>query len=309
LKMATRRLFATPMWVLPIFAAAATPGDVGRSSSCKDCPARNATQPPFRIYGNTYYVGVRGLSSILITSDQGHILIDGDLPESVPKIAASIRSLGFRLEDVKLILNSHVHFDHAGGIAGLQEQSGAGVAASAASAKVLRSGRSGPDDPQFGQLPAIPRVNRVQVIRNDETLRIGPLELTAHLTPGHTAGGTSWSWKSCERARCLNIAYVDSLTPVSSDTFLFTRSATYPNVLKDFEQSFATVSALPCDILLTPHPEASDLWSRLERRDHGEADALVDTTACRQLADAARERLEVRVTKEAREQGPAARGT
>jgi metallo-beta-lactamase class B len=254
LKKATWRLFATPWWVLPVFAVASTPGDDGRSASCKDCAAWNVTQAPFRIYGNTYYVGVRGLSSILITSDQGHILIDGDLPESAPKIAASIRGLGFRLEDVKLILNSHVHFDHAGGIAALQKLSGAEVAASAASTRVLRSGRSGPDDPQFGQLSAIPRVDRVRVVLNDETLRVGPLEVTAHFTPGHTTGGTSWSWRSCEQARCLNIAYVDSLTPVSADTFLFTRNATYPNVLKDFEQSFATISALPCDILLTPHP-------------------------------------------------------
>jgi metallo-beta-lactamase class B len=288
---------------------AATPGDEARSTSCKDCAAWNATQAPFRIYGSTYYVGVRGLSSILITSDRGHILIDGDLPESVPKIAASIRALGFRVEDVKLILNSHVHFDHAGGIAGLQKLSGAKVAAGAPSAKVLKAGRSGPDDPQFGQLRAIPRVNRVQVIKDGETLRVGPLEVTAHLTPGHTTGGTSWSWKSCEEARCLHIAYVDSLAPVSSDTFLFTRNATYPNVLKDFEQSFATVSALPCDILLTPHPEASELWSRLERREHGDADALVDAAACRHLADAARERLWERVVKESGEQASAAKGT
>jgi metallo-beta-lactamase class B len=288
---------------------AATPGDEARSTSCKDCAAWNATQAPFRIYGSTYYVGVRGLSSILITSDRGHILIDGDLPESVPKIAASIRALGFRVEDVKLILNSHVHFDHAGGIAGLQKLSGAKVAAGAPSAKVLKAGRSGPDDPQFGQLRAIPRVNRVQVIKDGETLRVGPLEVTAHLTPGHTTGGTSWSWKSCEEARCLHIAYVDSLAPVSSDTFLFTRNATYPNVLKDFEQSFATVSALPCDILLTPHPEASELWSRLERREHGDADALVDAAACRHLADAARERLRERVVKESGEQASAAKGT
>jgi metallo-beta-lactamase class B len=300
---------ATAWWALPVLAVAATPGDEARSTSCKNCAAWNATQAPFRIYGSTYYVGVRGLSSILITSDRGHILIDGDLPESVPKIAASIRALGFRVEDVKLILNSHVHFDHAGGIAGLQRLSGAEVAAGAASAKVLKSGRPGPDDPQFGGLPAIPRVNRVQVIKDGETLRIGPLEVTAHLTPGHTAGGTSWSWKSCEEARCLHIAYVDSLTPVSSDTFLFTRNATYPNVLEDFEQSFATVSALPCDILLTPHPEASDLWSRLERREHGDADALVDAAACRHLADAARERLRERVVKESSEQGSAAKGT
>jgi len=169
------------------FSAVATVAGNERTG-CKECAARNATQAPFRIYGNTYYVGVRGLSAILITSDQGHILVDGDLPESVPKIAASIRSLGFRLEDVKLILNSHVHFDHAGGIAGLQKLSGAEVAASAASAKVLKSGRSGPDDPQFGQLPAIARVARVRVIDDGETLRVGPLEVIAHLTPGHTSG-------------------------------------------------------------------------------------------------------------------------
>ena len=303
LKKTTWRFFATALWVLPAFSMASTPGNDGRSASCKDCAAAwNATQAPFRIYGDTYYVGVRGLSSILITSDRGHILIDGDLPESVPKIAASIRALGFRLEDVKLILNSHVHVDHAGGIAALQELSGAEVAASAASAAVLRSGHSGPDDPQFGQLSVIPRVKRVRVISNDETLRVGPLEVTAHLTPGHTPGGTSWSWESCEQARCLNIAYVDSLAPISSDTFLFTHNTTYPNVLHDFEQSFAAIRALSCDILLTPHPEASRLWSRLERRDHGEADALVDADACRHLADAARKRLEERVAKEASKQ-------
>jgi len=147
------------------------------------------------------------------------------------------------------------------------------------------------------------------VIRNDETLRVGPLEITAHLTPGHTRGGTSWSWNSCEKTRCLDIAYVDSLAAVSSGTFRFTRNVTYPNVLEDFEQSFATVSALPCDILLTPHPEASGLWSRLARRDQGQADALVDTAACRHLADAARQRLEDRVAKEASEHGSAAKGT
>src|ERR1700758_5076199 len=155
-------------------------------SGCKECAARNATQAPFRIYGNTYYVGVRGLSSILITSDQGHILIDGDLPESVPKISASIRSLGFRLEDVKLILNSHVHFDHAGGIAELQRLSGAEVVASPWSADVLRYGGVGRGDPQFGTIPGIKPVARTRIIRDGETLRVGPLAVTAVFTPGHT---------------------------------------------------------------------------------------------------------------------------
>jgi len=253
------------------------------------------------VYGNTYYVGVRGLSSILITSDRGHILIDGDLPESAPKIAASVRELGFRIEDVKLILNSHVHSDHAGGIAELQRLSGATIAASPSSAKVLREGHSGPDDPQFGSILGIAPVVYVRVVKDAETLRVGPVELTAHWTPGHTPGGTTWTWKSCESARCLNMVYADSLRPISADGFLFTRNTTYPSVLKDFENSFSTLDALPCDILLTPHPEESDLWIRLKRRDHGgEADAFVDATACHRVADRSRRQLKARVAAERR---------
>jgi metallo-beta-lactamase class B len=290
----------TASWLLAFFMMTATTwGDEPKPhTSCKNCAEWNITQPPFRVFGNTYYVGVHGLASILITSESGHILIDGDLPESVPKIAASIRALGFRVEDVKLILNSHIHSDHAGGLAQLQKLTGAEVAASASSATVLKEGHSGPDDPQFGQLQDIEPVRSVRVIKDGEKLRVGPLEVTAHMTPGHTAGGTSWSWKSCEKERCLNIAYVDSLSAISADNFRFTRNTTYPNVLKDFEKSFATVSALPCDILLTPHPEASDLWERLEKRDRGGADALVDSTACQSLAAGARKQLEARVEKE-----------
>jgi metallo-beta-lactamase class B len=249
----------------------------------------NATQKPFRIYGNTYYVGVHGLSAILITSEQGHILIDGDLQESVPKIAASIRQLGFRIEDVKLILNSHVHSDHAGGIAGLQRLSGADVAASALSAEVLRDGQSGPDDPQYGSLRPIQRLPSVKIVSDGEHVRVGPIDLTAHLTPGHTPGGTTWTWKSCENERCLNMVYADSLRPVSAKNYRFTQ---HPDVLKSFEKSFGTLATLPCDILVTPHPEESDLWTRRKNA------AFLDPTACRRLADASRGHLAARVASE-----------
>jgi metallo-beta-lactamase class B len=118
-------------------------------SSCADCPVWNKPQQPFRIYGNAYYVGPRGLASILLTSRDGHILLDGALPESVPQVVANIRSLGFRIEDVKLIVNSHVHFDHGGGIAELQRLSGARVAASPWSVEVLTKSGIGKGDPQF----------------------------------------------------------------------------------------------------------------------------------------------------------------
>jgi metallo-beta-lactamase class B len=262
--------------------------------------AWNVPQQPFRIYGNTHYVGVRGLSSILITSNEGHVLIDGDLPESPPMIVASIRALGFRIEDVKLIVNSHVHFDHAGGVAELQRLSGATVAASPSSARVMRQGGVGRDDPQYGVVEPIHPVAQVKTVADDETLRVGTIAVTAHFTPGHTPGGTSWTWTSCENARCFNMVYADSLTPVSADGFLFTHSREYPNALKDFEKSFATLTAVPCDILLTPHPEASDLWGRLDRRARGVApEPFADPTACRRYVDTARENLRKRVASEA----------
>ena len=267
---------------------------------CKQCAEWNIPQDPVRIYGNTYYVGVHGLASILITSPRGHVLIDGGLPESAVRIATNVRSLGFRMEDVKLILNTHVHYDHAGGIAALQRMSGAEVAASGPTALALESGHSGPDDPQYGILPPIGKVTHVKVIKEGETLHVGPLALTAHLTPGHTPGGTSWTWQSCEDSRCLNIVYADSLSPISADNFRFSSTRTYPNVRQDFATSFATLSSLPCDILLTPHPDMSALWERLEKRDKGgDANALIDTTACKRYADTARANYEKRLKQEA----------
>jgi metallo-beta-lactamase class B len=274
-------------------AQAATP------STCANCEEWNRSQQPFRVYGNTYYVGVHGLSSILITSDRGHVLIDGDLEDSAPKIAASIRALGFKVEDIKLILNSHVHYDHAGGIAELKRLSGAAVAASASSAKVLESGQPGSDDPQYGILPTIPAVGSARVVKDGETLHVGRLALRAHMTPGHTPGGTTWTWKSCEDGRCVQMVYADSLTAVSAPGFQFAHSTTYPHALKDFEQSFATLNKLRCDVLLTPHPDVSDLWSRFEQNEHGGgAAAFIDPTACRRYVAHAREQLAKRVASE-----------
>ncbi len=177
--------------------------------------------------------------------------------------------------------------------------SGAAVAASGPSARVLEQGRSGPDDPQYGSAPAFPAVAHVRVIRDGETVRLGRLALTAHLTPGHTPGGTSWTWESCEAGHCLHIVYADSLTPVSAEGFHFTRNQTYPNALQDFARSFTTLEKLPCDILLTPHPEASDFWDRMKRRDAGDQTALVDPGACRAYAERSRAALARRVAQEA----------
>ena len=278
-------------------AARSTPAPA-RAAECPSCAEWNAPQRPFRIHGGAWYVGTRGLSAVLLTSGEGHVLLDAGLPESAPLIAASIRALGFRVEDVRLIVNSHAHFDHAGGIAELQRASGATVAASPWSARVLESGRSLPDDPQFDIALPIAPVSRVRVLADGETLRVGPIALTAHLTPGHTPGGTSWSWRSCEGERCLDLVYADSQTPVSADGFSFTRTRAYPRALDDFARGFAVLERLRCDVLMTPHPSASRLFERIATRDGDRAPRLVDREGCRRYAATAREQLARRVAAE-----------
>jgi metallo-beta-lactamase class B len=270
---------------------------IGASLAAQQPAEWTAPQAPVRVYGNTYWVGTRGLGAVLITSEGGHVLIDGAVPEAVPTIAANIRAAGFKVEDVRLILNSHVHFDHAGGIGELARMSGARVAASSSSAKVLESGRSGPDDPQFATLPPIATARNVRVVKDGEVLRVGALALTAHATPGHTPGGTSWSWQSCENGRCLELVYADSLTPVASDGFRYTASKDYPQALADFERSYKTLGSLTCDILITPHPGASDFWTRVAARTDA-ANTLVNRNACRTLVESSRKALAERVARE-----------
>jgi metallo-beta-lactamase class B len=266
---------------------------------CAKCVEWNRAQKPFRIFGNTYYVGTHGLSSILITSKDGHVLIDGDLPQSAKQISENIRTLGFRITDVKLILNSHVHFDHAGGIARLQRLSDARVLASEWSAEVLRTGRPRRGDPQYVGGISFAPVARVEEIRDGEQIRAGKISMKAHLTPGHTPGGTSWTWESCDGSVCRNMVYADSLTPVSSDGFRFTDSPDHPHALEDFAKSFAFLETTPCDILITTHPENSSLWERLQARENGTAaDPMVNPGACSQLAKEGRELLRQRIAEE-----------
>jgi metallo-beta-lactamase class B len=267
-----------------------------QKTPCKYCAFWNQSQKAFQIYGNTYYVGVHGLSSLLLTSDHGHVLIDGALPESASKIVENIRALGFKIEDVKFILNSHVHDDHAGGIAELQRLSGAVVVASSSSAKVLKSGKPSLDDPQYDIANDLAPVPNIKIVADNETLKVGSIAITAHFTPGHTPGGTSWTWKSCEKDKCLNIAYVDSLTAVSADNFRFTDNS---GVRENFKRSFDVVASLPCDVLVTPHPDFAELFEKLEKREKGNKEAFIDKEACRHLADRSRDNFVKRLAREA----------
>ena len=268
------------------------------SEQCPSCADWNARFVPRRVFANVYYVGTNGLSAILVTSPNGHVLLDAGLPESAAQIAANIRRVGFRVEDVRLIVNSHAHYDHAGGIAAMQRMSGARVAASPSSALVLEKGTPGADDPQYGIALPYPAVPAVQRIRDGETLYVGKLPLVAHFTPGHTPGGTTWSWRSCDDTRCLDFVYADSQTPVSADGFAFSRNSSYPTALADFARSFAVLDSLKCDVLITPHPSASKLFERFTPGDDNGAPELVDAAACKRYATNARAQLERRLETE-----------
>ena len=261
------------------------------AESCSSCAGWNEPQAPVRLHGSTYYMGTRGLAAVLITSPAGHVLIDGGLPNSAPLILENVRALGFRPGDIRLILNSHAHFDHSGGIAALQRASGARVAASVPSAPVLERGNSGADDPQHGALLDFPAVASVQRFTDGETLRVGPIAVTAHLTPGHTPGGTTWTWRSCDASGCVDIVYADSQTPISADGFRF---LDHPSAVAGFERGHRTLEALSCDILVTPHPSATSLWERLARGPQG----LIDRTACQRYAATARQQLQRRLQTE-----------
>jgi metallo-beta-lactamase class B len=275
--------------------ASAAPAAAQAADACP--PDAKWTDPalPRKIQGNTWYVGTCGLGSILITSEQGHVLIDGGVEAAAPLIEAGIRQLGFRVEDVRYILGSHEHYDHAGGIAKLQQDSHATVLAREPAATALEHGRGGRGDPQFLSARSFPPVANVRRIADGETVALGPIRLTAHATPGHTPGSTTWTWRSCEDGRCLDIVYADSLTAVSDDAFRFSDDAAHPGVLNAFRRSIATIGALPCDILLTPHPGASDLLSRLGP--HADA-PLIDGSACRRYAAKASEHLDQRIARE-----------
>ncbi len=268
---------------------------------CDACETWSRPREPFKVFGNTWYVG-GGLSSVLITSKQGHVLLDGGLPQTAPQIAANVQKLGFKLEDVKLIVNSHTHYDHAGGIAALQRASGAQVAASPAARRALEQGGPTEDDPQFGFGPAhnnYPAVSNVREIADGETLRVGDIALTVHFTPGHTPGGTSWTWKSCEGDTCMNMVYADSLNSVSADDFRFSGDAKHASRVASFEKSIATVAALKCDILLTPHPEFFDVDANLAARARDpKSQPFVDRNACKAYAEGAGQRLVKRIAEE-----------
>ncbi len=277
-------------------AAAAMPATQARTQpatlaeACRGRDGWSDPAPPARVFANVYYVGTCGISVILVTGPAGHVLIDGATAEAAPTILRNIRALGFQPGDIRFIVGSHEHVDHMGGFSRLKAATGARLLVRGAARKAVETGRTDPADPQVDVIPDMPPVTVDGVIRDGRAIRVGTLALTPVATPGHTAGGTSWTWRSCQGARCLNFAYVDSLTAGSGDGYRFSE---HPERVAPFRTTFGRVAALKCDVLITPHPSVSALFERLS----GKA-PLIDADACARLARSARDRLEARLSGE-----------
>ncbi|HJS15036.1 subclass B3 metallo-beta-lactamase [Rheinheimera sp.] len=262
---------------------------------CADNPGWDDPATPRQIFGNSWYVGTCGISAVLITSPQGHILIDSGTEKAAPLVAANIEALGFKLQDVRLLLMSHEHHDHSGGMAYLQQVTGAPLYARAPADTVMRSGKASRSDPQFLESPAMAAVSKVTTIQDNQKVTAGSLEIQSIATPGHTPGSTSWSWVSCNETKCLNMAYIDSLTAISDDQYRYSDDSSHPGYLASFRTALQQISQLPCDILLTPHPGASAMWQRL---DANPSQPLVNPNGCRDYATNASLKLDKRLAEE-----------
>lgn len=242
--------------------AAALVGFLG--AQWREATDRGGQKPaePFRIAGNLYYVGANDVTSFLLTGPQGHVLIDGGYPGTAPMIMSSIARLGFDIRDVKVLLNSEPHFDHAGGLAELQAASGAELWASEASAGVLAAG--GVDRDMAFPARAVhwiirypaPRVHRR--LKDGDTVRVGPLALTARITGGHTRGCTSWWFPVRDGTRELNVVSACSLVTIEM--------AQYPEQRADFERTFRVLRSLPADIWVTSHARAFGRYRKFAAR-------------------------------------------
>ena len=242
---------------------------------------------PVRIADHTWQIGTAGITALLVKTSEGALLIDGGLPQAADMLLAHLRALGVAPGELKLILASHAHGDHAGPLAAVQRATGAQVINNAESAVLMASG--GSNDIHFGDDILYPPVQTDRIVHDGEVVVLGDMRLTAHFIPGHTPGSIAWTWDDTRDGKPLHVAYVDSLT---APGYRLIGNLRYPRIVDDFRHSFATVRALPCDLLVTPHADASG-WDFADA-----ANPHSRPMTCRAYADAAEARLDAQSAAE-----------
>jgi metallo-beta-lactamase class B len=248
----------------------------------------------FRVAGNIYYVGASDVSSYLITTPQGHILLDTGFRETVPMIEANVRKLGFRVEDIRLLLISHAHYDHVGGIAAVKARTGAKLLANPADAPLLKRGGTG--DFAFGDRFPYPPAMPDRLLHDGEEVRLGDTVMTAHFTPGHTKGCTTWTTVVTDGGKSLHVVFPCS---VSAPGYQLVNNQKYPEIIADFEHSIATLRALPCDIFLGLHSWEFDLPGKMAAKAGNSAsNPFVDPEGYGRYLDRAQAAIEEAIEKQ-----------
>ena len=237
---------------------------------------RSWNQPvdPFRIAGNIYYVGANEITSYLITTPKGHILLDGGFKETVPLIKANVAKLGFKIEDVKFLINSQAHYDHAAGLADLKTLTGAQMLASVEDAKLLA--RGGKDDPNFADRFLFDPVNADRTFADGWKLKLGGTTMTANITAGHTRGCTTWTMTVVEAGKPLNVIFVCSTT---APGYVLVNNPKYPGIVRDFEATFKKMRTFEVDIFLSAHASQFQMSEKRElQRKSASSNPFIDPT-------------------------------
>jgi metallo-beta-lactamase class B len=255
----------------------------------------NAPAAPFRIAGNLYYVGTADLASYLIVDPEGMILLDGGLEASAPLILDNIRALGFDPKRIRYLLNSQAHYDHAGGLAALKEATGAELLASPADAELLE--RGGSDDFQWGDRLTYPPAEVDARLRDGAEVKLGAIRMTAHLTPGHTRGCTSWTTPVRVDGRTRNALFVCG---ASAPGYRLVGNSAYPWIMDDFRRSFATWRALPCELFLGAHASYFGMADKRARMAPGRPNPFVDPKGCRAFLAKAEYAIEAQAATQAK---------
>ncbi len=240
----------------------------------QDNPDWTTPHTPFRVVGNVYYVGSKDLASYLITTPQGHILINSDLPSSVPQIKKSVEALGFKFSDVKILLISHAHRDHCGGSKLLKQLTGAKYMVMDRDVPVVESG--GKTDFQYGKRQEnwYPAAKVDRVLHDGDEVRLGDVVLVAHLTPGHTKGCTTWTMRVREAGKVHDVVIVGG--PNVNPGYRLVKSTVYPTMAQDFELTFRTLKSLPCDVFLGAHGSYFGMEEKFARMKRDGANPFVD---------------------------------
>jgi metallo-beta-lactamase class B len=252
-----RKRMGLAMAALLLAGPALIPAQAATDSFARQRAAWNKPMKPFHVIDNIYYVGTAGVSAFLIFTLQGLILTDGGLPESAKQIEANIKTLGFDIKDVKILLNSHAHFDHAGGLAKLKRDSGARLIASAADKPILEKGRIGFGPSATDPFPPV-KVDRA--VKDGDTVDLGGVTLTAHVTPGHTPGCTDWTMPIVAGGQNHTVIFFCSLTVAGNP---LVNNKAYPGIAADYKASFAKLKKIDADIFLAPHAEQFGLAKKV----------------------------------------------